>query len=1581
MKWLLLTSCLVLISLNLHAQHSFFAGGDSNSVVLCQDGYVYVSGNNDLGQLGRGILPAINSFDIVSGIGAFGTLYSIKQISGKQSNSFMALSSSGDSVITWGSNSNGQLGNNLYGNIITNNNRYPYRVIGVGALGYLSGIKFIASGSRTNYAIEASTGKVFSWGSGNNGGLGNGTNGPDMTSPVAVLIGPGDTLKNAVSVVAGNDFALALLSNGTVWGWGRNNDGQLGQNNAIDNFYAIQVKGKAGVGFLNNIISVSVSGKHVLALSSTDTLWAWGNNADGQLGNNTNGGFSSIPVAVLNASASANLKGVTAIGADFNFSVALMQDSTISVWGNNSFGQFGNNTFTSALVPTKALNEIGSLPIKAITAISTLSGGVFAKRANGDLLGWGDNRYGQLGLGDNISRQLPTVIALPCIVASSPTFLKGTITGPSSVCSSVNTGIINLSGTNGTIVAWQSSINNFASYTVTASSNASFVFSAISQTTYYRAVVQFNDQLMLSDSWTVLIDQPSIAGALGLPATICAGTNTGSLNLSGYTGGIINWESSLDSFATAGTVIVNSLASYTYTNLNASTFYRVIIKNGLCQSDTSAIVKITVNSVSVGGSISPSNTVCFGSNSGTMTLSGYNGAILGWEYSSDNFTGFINPIANVSVSQSYLNLTVTTYYRAILKNGVCSSVYSAVNSITVDPLSSGGSLTPSAVVCSGTNSGALTLNSYVGSIIEWESASDNLFTIINPIVNTSPVLNYNNLIATTFYRVKIKSGVCPTVYSPFATITATPISSGGTVNGATTVCALGNSGTLSLVSTVGTVLEWQSSNDNFVTTILIANTTLSLSYTNITSTTQYRAVVKNGSCPIAYALPAEILVDAVTSEGILSASAVLCSGSNVSLTLGGTIVGSIVQWESSTDNFSTIVNPIVNTTTVYNYLNITATTSYRVRVKNGVCPFQNSNVAVITVDGISVGGSVNTSASECTGTNSGVLNLTGHFGSILYWETSTDNFTTVTNLANISTSQSYLNIVVKTDFRAIIKNGVCPSVMSTSATITVYPITAGGSISSPAIVCFGNNIGTLNLIGNTGSIVHWEKSTNNFSTFTTISNITSSESYSNLVATTSYRALVKNGNCAAQYSSTVDITVNPASVGGVISGSATVCISSNGGNISVAGFLGSIVQWETSTDNFSSVIVPIYTTATSIAYTNLTTTTYFRAQIQNSGCTVVYPTPAIITVDPISVGGTLTAPAVVCANSNSGAINLSGEYGSILRWETSLDNFISDITSIPNSTSTENYLNLTATSYYRAVVKSGVCAFSYSNITAVTVNPASIGGDIIGARNVCIDGNSGSLVLLNQSGTILQWETTTNNFSSFIPIVTTNNTYNYNNIIVPTSIRVLVQYSPCPAVYSPVFSFIVNPTTKGGVITGNTQVPPGENSGLLTLYNFVGGIVQWEYAEDTSIAWKNISVNSNGYEFTNLDTSIFVRVLVKSVNCPQKYSEVFHIVVSEIINKEVKIYPTISPNNDNINDEWIIDNITLNPGNQVKVFNRWGDLVYEQSGYDNINNVWKGHSNVRLTVSGRDLPEGTYFYVVNLGNGKPELSGYVVLNR
>ena len=88
-----------------------------------------------------------------------------------------------------------------------------------------------------------------------------------------------------------------------------------------------------------------------------------------------------------------------------------------------------------------------------------------------------------------------------------------------------------------------------------------------------------------------------------------------------------------------------------------------------------------------------------------------------------------------------------------------------------------------------------------------------------------------------------------------------------------------------------------------------------------------------------------------------------------------------------------------------------------------------------------------------------------------------------------------------------------------------------------------------------------------------------------------------------------------------------------------------------------------------------------------------------------------------------------------------------------------------------------------------------------------------------------------------------------------------------------------------------------------------------------------------------------------------------------------------SPNNDGVNDYFEIVGINAYPQNKVTIFNRWGNILFDEQGYDNANVRWNGENKNSLSTGNGYVPEGTYFYMIDLGDGSALLSGYIFVNR
>lgn len=175
-------------------------------------------------------------------------------------------------------------------------------------------------------------------------------------------------------------------------------------------------------------------------------------------------------------------------------------------------------------------------------------------------------------------------------------------------------------------------------------------------------------------------------GVLEGSASVCEGENNSPMNLLNYSGNITEWLVSTDS--SNWVAIQNRTAQYHAENLNASTFYKVVVEKGtVCPPDTSSVAVIAVDQKTVGGKIDPENsTLCTGQIAGqTLTLSGNKGLVLNWQYSGDGFTWMdLNPPIR-SPNYTVQGITSATRYRLIDQNGVCPPDTSAVARISFVP--------------------------------------------------------------------------------------------------------------------------------------------------------------------------------------------------------------------------------------------------------------------------------------------------------------------------------------------------------------------------------------------------------------------------------------------------------------------------------------------------------------------------------------------------------------------------------------------------------------------------------------------------------------------------------------------------------------------------------------------------------------------------------------------------------------------------------------------------------------------------------------------------------------------------------
>jgi alpha-tubulin suppressor-like RCC1 family protein len=397
-----------------------FTGGSTFSAAVRADGTLWTWGSNTYGQIGDGTLLSRPSPVQV------GSATNWQQVRAGADH-VLALRTGG-TLWAWGRNLNGQLGQGFNQTTIAGN--VPVQV---GAMGEW---QIIAPGQAANVAMKAD-GTLWSWGDNSSGQLGYRGH---LLKPVAAQFGPvadaaagdghamilrpdgtlwsfgynadgqvgqgvTDSAQRPVprqplpgtqwlSIAAGGYHQAAVRTDGTLWIWGWNADGQLGDGTTITRSVPVQV----GTG--SNWLKVTAGRYHTIALRGDGTLWAWGYNSDGQMGN----GVASSTDQLLPAQIGTAADWADVVSGGYHI-LARKQNGTLWAWGYNFSGQLGDGSTTTRTTPV----QIGTN-----TTWAKISAGGYhtvATRADGTLWAWGYNGLGQLGDGSFTSRTAPVQIA------------------------------------------------------------------------------------------------------------------------------------------------------------------------------------------------------------------------------------------------------------------------------------------------------------------------------------------------------------------------------------------------------------------------------------------------------------------------------------------------------------------------------------------------------------------------------------------------------------------------------------------------------------------------------------------------------------------------------------------------------------------------------------------------------------------------------------------------------------------------------------------------------------------------------------------------------------------------------------------------------------------------------------------------------------------------------------------------------------------------------------------------------------------------------------------------------------------
>ena len=880
----------------------------------------------------------------------------------------------------------------------------------------------------------------------------------------------------------------------------------------------------------------------------------------------------------------------------------------------------------------------------------------------------------------------------------------------------VNAGVVSnvscFGGNNGSVnVSVSGGTTNYSYAWSTSPAQTAATASGLGTGTYYVTVTDGNS-CTATASATLTSPPAAIAGAVTGGSTICSGFPSATLTLGTHTGTIVKWQYSVSPFET-WLDILNTSSTFVSDPLTETTQFKAVVQSGgtcdLAYSDPTTVTVIAT----VAGTVTGTSPVCTGSSSGLLTLSGQTGSVLRWQYSDvAPYNSYTNIASTVGIT-TYTSgpLAQTTKFRAVVKNGSCSTLFSTGKLITVSPASVGGSIASEQEICSGTKPANLVLSGHTGSVVKWEKSDDAAFTAPDAIPITSTTLTgatIGSLTESTYFRAVVKSGACAETNSDYVLVTVNPPTVAGSVSGPSPwVCEGSSSGELTLSGQTGDVVKWQSAVQ--IATVWtwtdIAHTDITYTSGALNENTRFRAVVQSGACAAVSSGFKLITVRLNPTFTDGSVSTPNCYGADVEFTGNG-----LLPNINNTFNYTVTINGNKVDGSKNSVSDALGVATYsETGLGAGSYSFELNSIVVAGCTTTIIGSPATfvVSPQLLAGVDGAVTNVSCHGGEngsiAISVSGGTPSYTYSWSTVPEQTSSTATSLTTGTYTVTVTDNNGCSTTASASVTEPAASLSANAAVITE-VNCAG---------GNTGSIeVSVSGGTTNYS-YAWSTDPVQTTSLASGLTTGTYTVTVTDGNsCTATASATVVQAFNTLTAdAGVLSN--VGCFGGNSGSIEVSVSGGKpdyTYLWSTN---------PAQTSATATA---LTTGTYTVTVTDKNGCTAT--STAEITQSTVLTAQAGVLAHVSCIGGNNGSANVSVSGGTTAysyAWSTNPVQTAASATALISGTYT-----VTVTD------GNGCTATSTAEITQPTALTANAG---VLAHVSCFGGNNGSANVSVSGGT------------------------------------------------------------------------------------------------------------------------------------------------------------------------------------------------------------------------------------------------------